>query len=124
MKLLIDSSTHGKLTDDLIAAGYDVSSVASIWPEDPGDTAILAKAFDQKRIVITRDKDFGELAVLCGQPHCGIIRLWDTPASQQFVVCNSVLKHYGTELSSGAIVTASPYRVRVRPPMTLQEDVE
>lgn len=118
MKLLVDSSAHGRLSPGLAATGHDVSTVAECWSNDPGDFIILARAFAEGRIVITRDKDFGELAVLRGQPHCGIVRLWDTPAHHQLSVCEAVLKQYGTELLNGAIVTASPYRIRIRPPMT------
>ena len=117
MNLLIDSSAHGSLSTALAAAGHDVLTVAAAWPDDPGDLTILARAQAEGRIVITRDKDFGELAVLQGQPHCGIIRLWDTSAAQQFAVCEAVLAQHGTDLQAGVIVTASPYRVRIRPPL-------
>jgi predicted nuclease of predicted toxin-antitoxin system len=118
MKLLVDSSAHGRLTRELRSEGHDVLSVTDAWTDDPGDIVILARAYDESRIVITRDKDFGELAILRGQPHCGIIRLWDTPARHQFAVSQSVLVQHGPELLTGAIVTASPYRVRIRPPMS------
>ena len=123
MKLLIDSSAHGSLTPALQAVGHDVLSVAAGWPNDPGDLEILARASSEQRIVITRDKDFGELAIVQRQPHCGIIRLWDTPAAQQFAVCQAVLAQYGTDLLAGAIITASPYRVRMRPPRSWIDDL-
>ena len=52
------------MTSELIAAGHDVVTVADIWSDDPGDETILAYAHSEGRVVVTRDKDFGELAIL------------------------------------------------------------
>jgi predicted nuclease of predicted toxin-antitoxin system len=65
---------------------------------------------------VTLDKDFGELAVLRGQRHCGILRLVDLTAREQVDVCLHVLKRFGHELVEGSLVTATRERVRVRPP--------
>jgi predicted nuclease of predicted toxin-antitoxin system len=114
MRLLIDSSVWRGVVAELTAAGHDVVGVPDVWTDDPGDDAILARAHAEGRCVVTRDKDFGELAVLQHRPHAGILRLWDTPARQQGAVAIIVLSQHGTELEGGAIVTASPYRVRIR----------
>lgn len=75
----------------------------------------MALAHHEGRILITLDKDFGELAVVRGQAHAGIIRLAILPAIQQVRFCLMVLARYGVELQAGAIVTIEPGRVRVRP---------
>ncbi len=116
MRLLIDSSVWGGVAAELRAAGHDVVGVSDVWSDDPGDDTILVHAHAEARCVITRDKDFGELAVLQNRPHAGILRLWDTPARQQGAVAQTVLSQYGGALASGAIITASPYRVRLRLP--------
>jgi predicted nuclease of predicted toxin-antitoxin system len=36
---------------------------AGDWPEDPGDEEILAHAHKEARILMTLDKDFGEIAI-------------------------------------------------------------
>ena len=74
MKVLIDSCVAGSVAAALSAAGHEVESVAE-WPLDPGDAAILVRAHDNAQVVLTLDKDFGELAVVRGQPHAGIVRL-------------------------------------------------
>ena len=81
----------------------------------PGDEEVLAWAFRQDRILVTLDKDFGELAVAHEKPHVGIIRLVGFSARAQAKVCLSALKRYGDELAAGTIVTVEPGRVRVRP---------
>ena len=58
---------------ELVAAGHDVVW-AGEWSEDPGDREILAKAHVEGRILVTLDKDFGELAIVRQQSHSGIIR--------------------------------------------------
>ena len=115
MKLLLDTCVWGGAKLDLIAAGYDVVW-AGDWPEDPGDEQLLSRAHAEGRIVVTLDKDFGELVIVRGQPHAGIVRLVDHSATRQAAVCLHVLSLHGPDLEAGAIVTAEPGRLRVRPP--------
>ena len=53
----------------------------------PGDQDILAQSHRDQRVLITLDKDFGELAIRRGLPHCGIMRLVNVSARQQGAVC-------------------------------------
>jgi predicted nuclease of predicted toxin-antitoxin system len=115
VKLLLDNCVWNKSRDDLAAAGHDVVHIGD-WPEDPGDEELLRQAYSEARVLVTLDKDFGELAVVRAQPHVGIIRLVEIPARQQGPVCAVVLERYGTMLARGAIVTVEPGRVRVRLP--------
>jgi predicted nuclease of predicted toxin-antitoxin system len=114
MKLLLDTCVWGGAKRDLIAAGHDVIW-AGDWSEDPGDEQLLSRAREERRMV-TLDKDFGELAIVRGKPHAGIVRLVDHSATRQAVVCLHVLTLHGAALEAGAIVTAEPGRLRVRPP--------
>jgi predicted nuclease of predicted toxin-antitoxin system len=120
VNILLDTCIWGGALDQLKAAGHDVIW-AGDWPSDPGDDEILALAHQEGRILITLDKDFGELAVVREQAHAGIIRLVVLSASQQALACLMVLNRYGTELQSGAIVTVEPGRVRVRPAVSNPE---
>ena len=104
----------------LSAAGHDVEWVGN-WSADPGDEQILATAAGQGQILITLDKDFGELAVLFRRPHAGIVRLVNLRAQDQGPVCAAALRRYGAELAQGAIVTAEEQRVRIRPPDVAQQ---
>jgi len=113
MKLLLDACVWGGAKNQLAKAGHDVEW-AGDWIEDPGDEAILARANVEGRVLITLDKDFGELAVFRGAPHQGIIRLVDFGARQQAGLCVYVLECYATELAHGAIVTAERGRIRIR----------
>jgi len=115
MKVLLDVCVWGNAADALRASGHDVVW-AGDWPEDPGDEEILARAYAEQRVLVTLDKDFGELAILRQQPHCGIVRLVDISARRQADVCLHVLETLGSDLQSGALITAEPGRLRIRPP--------
>lgn len=115
MKLLLDSCVWGGALRSLREAGYNVIWCGE-WDRDPGDAEILAHAYREERILITLDKDFGELALVQGMPHAGIIRLVGFPARQQATACSRVLALHGLELQQGAIVVAEPGRLRIRTP--------
>lgn len=113
MRILLDSCVWGKARRELEAAGHDVVW-AGDWTSDPGDKEILLLAYKERRTLVTLDKDFGELAVLRGMPHCGILRLVNASAHQQAAICLQVFDKHETELSAGAIITAELGRLRIR----------
>jgi predicted nuclease of predicted toxin-antitoxin system len=115
MNILLDSCVWGGVRHELAATGHDVVWTGD-WPEDPGDEVILTHAHAVGRILVTLNKDFGELAIVRGTPHCGILRLVNIAARQQAVVCLHVIALHGAELQAGAIITAEPGRLRLRPP--------
>ena len=112
MRLLLE---WGKARKALEVAGHDVLW-AGEWIEDPGDEEILSRAHSEGRILVILDKNFGELAIVHEMPHSGILRLVNVAARRQAPLCLAVLSLYGEELQSGAIVTAEPGRLRIRPP--------
>ncbi len=62
MKVLLDTCVWGGTKGDLQVAGHDVLWIGDL-AQDPGDEDILAQAHGEQRVLITLDKDFGELAV-------------------------------------------------------------
>lgn len=113
MKLLLDSCVWGGAVDRLRAVGHDVVWSGN-WPVDPGDEEILARALAEERVLVTLDKDFGELAIVRELPHAGILRLVGLSAVQQANVALKVLDSHGADLAGGAIITAEASRLRVR----------
>jgi predicted nuclease of predicted toxin-antitoxin system len=88
MKLLLDTCVWGGAKAELRAAGHDVYGTGDL-AEDPGDEDILTQTHVEQRVLITLDKDFGELAIRQSLPHCGIVRLvnFGAPAGRgHFVV--------------------------------------
>ncbi len=113
MKVLLDTCVWGKAIAALQAEGHDVVWSGD-WEADPGDDQILQIAHSEGRVVVTLDKDFGQLAVALDRPHSGIIRLVGIPALEQAPTCVIILERYREDLTAGAIVTVEPGRVRVR----------
>lgn len=114
MKVLLDACLSPLAKAYLESAGHDVISAAD-WHEDPGDAAILARAHQEGRVLVTLDKDFGELGVLRQAPHCGIVRLVNFRAERQGPLLAEILSRHGENLTHGAILTAEPGRIRIRP---------
>ncbi len=112
MKLLLDSCMSGRTRKELEAAGHDARWVGD-WTEDPGDAEILARARREGRVLVTLDKGFGKLVVK-GAPHSGVVRLTDVTAAEQGRLCLHVLALHSEKLLAGALITASPTRIRIR----------
>ena len=94
----------GQRESVIAAGGHEVEWVGD-WSADPGDEQILAHAAADRRVLVTIDKDFGELAVVHGVPHAGIIRVVGFAAPDQGPACVAALARYGEELQAGALVT-------------------
>lgn len=114
MRLILDTCISSKTRDTLRETGHDVVWTGD-WVKDPGDVAILKYAYEENRILVTLDKDFGEIAIVQKKPHSGIIRLVELSVKHQAIVCLQVLSLYADELLKGGIVTARIDRVRIRP---------
>lgn len=115
MRLLLDSSVWGNARGELEAAGHDVVWVGD-WPSDPGDEEILATAYREGRVLIPLDADFGELAVRDRRPHAGILRLVGIATMAQTAIILQVIATSGGDLLAGALITATPRRIRMRRP--------
>lgn len=113
MKVLLDTCVWGGARQALVEAGHQIEWVGD-WPRDPGDREILRYAYDNASVLVTLDKDFGELAIVQGIPHVGIIRLVNLRARQQGPACVEVLKKHGDILLTGAIITVTADRIRIR----------
>jgi predicted nuclease of predicted toxin-antitoxin system len=114
VNVLLDSCVSGKSADVIRRAGHDVTW-AGDWPSDPGDDEVLRRAVAEHRVLVTIDKDFGELIIVQGLVHYGVIRLVGFRAGDQGTTVVRLLAAYAAELEAGALLTAEPWRVRVRP---------
>ena len=115
MKLLLNACVWPGAAMELAKYGHDVIW-AGDFPDSPGDDEILATPLVESRVVVMLDKDFSELAVAFGHPHAGIVRIVNFQISRHASVCLRVIAEHGDELANGAIVTAEPGRLRLRPP--------
>jgi predicted nuclease of predicted toxin-antitoxin system len=80
LRFLADENFPGPVVDALKSEGHDVLWARIAFP-GAKDKALLSRAQAENRILLTFDKDFGELAFRSGLPaSCGIV-LFRLPAS-------------------------------------------
>jgi predicted nuclease of predicted toxin-antitoxin system len=65
----------------------DVVICRALCGADPSDDQILAHASRSGQVLVTLDKDFGELQVALGAAHAEIVRLVDFRYLEQAPVC-------------------------------------
>lgn len=72
MRFLVDECFPERLVTALRGNGHDVTWASQVCRSQP-DEVVLAIATREGRIVITEDKDYGDLTVRDGHPAVGIV---------------------------------------------------
>lgn len=81
MKFLLDVCVASlRLQDSLAAQGHDVLSALERNPRAT-DEELLALAMEERRILVTEDKDFGELVFVRRLPHRKHEEVWGNQAA-------------------------------------------
>lgn len=77
------------------------------------DTDLLSKAYSEDWILVTNDRDFGELIFRERREHKGVIfiRLADERSANKIAVLRHVLDNYAERLQ-GQFVTVTEKRIR------------
>ena len=119
MRLLADECCDAGLVRALRAAGYDVQSIAEDAP-GVSDDAVLAQAERDQRVLLTEDKDFGELAFFRARRAFGIVLVRIAPEyrsikSQRVL---HALTQYVDRLAGGYLVVQKD-KTRFRPLLRL-----
>lgn len=105
MRFLADECVDASLVAHLRAAGHDIHYMAE-HRHGLSDPEVLAAACEQKRILLTEDKDFGELAVRHGHPVPGVVLLRIDPMRRALKVprLDAALAHFGERLHGRYVV--------------------
>ena len=114
MKFLADESVDLPVYHFLKNTGFDINHVAFINPGIP-DAEVLSMALISKSILITVDKDFGELAFRSKSPSYGIIlyRLSGLPNQRKAEIVSKAITARLKEIK-GSFVVINQRQVRVR----------
>ena len=115
MKFLADECCDSALVTALRSDGYDVTYVIEGLRGDPDDD-ILQRAYAEDRILITEDKDFGELVYRLRKPAKGVILLRFDVSERTLKIprLHQLLKMDSHRLDGAFIVLeANKYRVRL-----------
>ena len=115
MNLLIDESVEAKIVDQLRKEGHELLYVAEM-DRGASDDIILSKANANNSLLVTADKDFGELVFRRRLTHSGVIliRLAGLSEESKARIVASVLSDHSGELPRSFTVI-SPGMVRLRP---------
>jgi len=116
MRFLVDECTGPKVARWMGEQGHEVFSVYE-QTRGADDDHIIQQAFAEDRILITNDKDFGELIYRERRPHRGVIflRLEDERAANKIAVLQRLLKAYADRLEDQFVVVTET-RVRFARP--------
>ena len=118
LRFIVDRCAGRPLAEWLRNHGHDVVDIWTLGP-DPGDRALLERAESENRVLVTIDKDFGELIYLHRVPHSGLIRLPDVRMAQRIALVEEVINHHGQALEERAIITVQGNRARISRPRTI-----
>lgn len=114
MKFLLDVCSSSRLLEAfLLGRGDDVVSVFAVDPK-ASDEEVMNEALREGRVLITEDKDYGELLFVRRLPHGPIIRLIELAVDEQVQALGDFLDQRASELQGRVLVTISRTRVRVR----------
>ena len=114
MNLLADENIDQPIVERLRHEGHSVAYVAEISPSITDD-AILQQANLQSALLLTADKDFGELVFRQKRVHHGVvlIRLLGMLAEVKAEIVADTLRDRAADLP-GAFTVISPGMVRIR----------
>ena len=120
MKFLLDVCAESVPVREALAnLGHDVLSAREHCPQ-ASDEALLALAREEERILITEDKDFGELVFLRGLPHPSIVRLSGMTPIERADALRDLIERHGAAMREGAIIVVTGNRVRIRSALNVE----
>jgi len=114
IKFIVDVGVGRSIEEWLISQNFVVVSVASINPE-MSDPEIIELSSFEDAIIITMDKDFGELVFKNNFIHKGILllRLEDAVAEEKLAAIQNILPDQQTQLKNKFSVYQNG-RLRIR----------
>jgi predicted nuclease of predicted toxin-antitoxin system len=113
VQFLADESCDFSVVRALRTAGHDVLAVAELSPGSD-DALILDLALREQRILLTEDKDFGQLVYANAQPSSGVIFI-RYPANARKTLPKTVVSLIAETQAqlTGSFVVLTPGRIRI-----------
>jgi predicted nuclease of predicted toxin-antitoxin system len=114
VKFLIDESTDARLVDYFISAGHDAAFIAHSHGSGLPDQDVLAIAYSEGRVLVTDDRDFGDLVFRQQKSHVGVLyfRLSTSVLADRIARLDAVIREHGDEL--GQFIVVEDHRTRIR----------
>jgi predicted nuclease of predicted toxin-antitoxin system len=116
LKFLVDVGVSKKVEEYLKTQGYDTKNVRDVDTRMT-DENIIRLAASEQRMVITMDKDFGELVYHSDIEHCGVLllRMENATGSEKLDVVSYILSNYSDKIKdSFCVYQNNRFRIRKR----------
>ena len=112
IKFLIDVGVGKKVEEFLTNEGFDIKAIRDINPA-MSDKEVLNLAVIEKRMIITMDKDFGELVYKSNLNHNGvlILRIEDANINDKIKILSDIVTNYLDEIRNSFCIY---YRGKLR----------
>jgi predicted nuclease of predicted toxin-antitoxin system len=119
MRFLLDQDVYAITARFLVDAGHDVVLVAQLGLSRASDEEILRTSQKENRILVTRDRDYGNL-VFVRAIGTGVIYLRILPTTINAIhgELARILKNYSEVELSGAFIVVEPDGHRFRKPFS------
>ena len=116
MKFLIDNNLSPKLSILLNESGFDAKHLVDLNLQTASDKTVFKKAYDENRVIISADTDFGYLLSSWDKNHPSLIlfRNFSTITQLQFEAIKLILKEHEEDLISGSIFAVESSKIRIR----------
>ena len=116
MKLLLDQGVPRTTVEHLARAGVLAEHVADLGMAAVDDEAILNAAVQRNAVVVTFDADFHQALAVSGKKAPSVIRFRfeRLKGDQIAAILAQVVSTANAELATGALVSVTPTRIRVR----------
>lgn len=112
--IIFDENVDQCIIDRIKAQGFDVFSIRELNP-GVSDREVIQLAKTKKGIIVTEDKDFGELVFSHNLKYCSVILLRYKQSDYEHVVKNiiKIVEHLSTQ-SDHRFFTVSKGKIRTR----------
>ena len=116
MRFLADMGISPKTAAFLRSLGHDAVHLHDQGLDGLEDPAILAKAREEGRILLTHDLDFGELIAVSGAMLPGVVvfRLRNMRPERVSRYLEKTISRHAEAMEKGAIISVAEGQVRVR----------
>jgi len=112
LKFLVDVNIEKPIINFLIKKGFDIKCVVDI-DKKMTDYSVCKIANTEQRVLITNDKDFGEIVFFQKRISSGIIllRIKGGDASEKILLLEKLLdNHYGKIINHFVVITKEKFR--------------
>lgn len=117
MRLLADLHISPRTVELLRSLGHDVVRADELLPATAADEALVSRAIEERRAILTQDLDLSAIIALAGKNRPSLISLRLSSSRIEYVntILQKILPAVEQDVLSGMIITVEDDRIRRRP---------